>query len=156
MEKNDFESYLNDRYFVQIDWYDKKSIANQKRYKRYQGWLIILASLTPIFVMIDKYFKEQTFLVWLPVVSSVLVAIFTALLKTFKYQENWLNYRTTCETLRKEIHFYNAGIGDYADTENKEALFVERVENMISRENTLWLSTSKEHERKGKREAIAG
>ena len=36
-----------------------------------------------------------------PIVTSVLVAIITASLKTFKFQENWINYRTTCETLEK-------------------------------------------------------
>ena len=74
----------------------------------------------------------------------MLVAIVASALKTFKFQENWINYRTTCETLKKEIHFYEAGIGEYANAEDKEVLFVERVENLISRENTLWLSVHKE------------
>jgi len=46
--------------------------------------------------------------------------------------------------LKKEIQLYEAGIGEYANAEDKEALFVERVENLISRENTLWLSVHKE------------
>jgi hypothetical protein len=69
------------------------------------------------------------------------VAILTAGLKAFKYQENWINYRTTCETLRKEKYFYEAGLGEYASAEDKEALFVDRVESLISRENTMWVST---------------
>ena len=60
-------------------------------------------------------------------------------LETFKLQENWINYRTICETLRKEIHYYNAGIGEYEHTDNKKKMFVQRVEAIISRENTLWL-----------------
>ena len=78
---------------------------------------------------------------WSAVVISAIVAIGTTALKTFKYQENWINYRTTCETLRKEIHFYNAGVGEHKDTNDREALFVERVEALISRENTMWLTT---------------
>jgi hypothetical protein len=73
--------------------------------------------------------------------TSVIVAILTAALKTFKYQENWLNYRTTCETLRKEKYFYEAGLVEYASADDKEAAFVERVESLISRENTMWVST---------------
>ncbi|MHC4367051.1 MAG: DUF4231 domain-containing protein [Planctomycetota bacterium] len=69
-----------------------------------------------------------------------------SILKTFKYQENWINYRTTCETLRKEIHFYRVGWGDYRDSKDREALFVERVESLISRENTMWLTTQQPEE----------
>ena len=64
----------------------------------------------------------------------------------FKYQENWINYRTTCETLRKEIHYYNAGINDYEKSDDPMALFVRRVETFISRENTLWLTEQKKEE----------
>jgi hypothetical protein len=80
---------------------------------------------------------------WLAVIIAALVAIGTTILKTFKYQENWINYRTTCETLRKEIHFYRAPLGDYRDSDDREALFVERVESLISRENTMWLTTQR-------------
>ena len=76
---------------------------------------------------------------------AALVAISTAALKTFKYQENWISYRTTAETLKKEIHFYEATIQGYENVEDKEALFVERVESLISRENTFWLMS---HEKK--------
>jgi uncharacterized membrane protein len=46
-------------------------------------------------------------------ITAVLVAILATSLKTFKFEqfeENWLNYRTTCEALKKEIHFYSAPI----------------------------------------------
>ena len=79
---------------------------------------------------------------------GVLLAVFTAMTSLYKYQENWINYRTTCETLRKEIHFYRAGSGDYRDSEDREALFVERVESLISRENTMWLTTQQPKEGK--------
>lgn len=70
---------------------------------------------------------------------SALVAIGTAALKMFKYQENWINYRTTCETLQKEITSTRAPV-DYRDVEDSHAQFVERVEAPVSHENTLWLS----------------
>lgn len=76
------------------------------------------------------------------------MAIGTIILQTSKYKENWINYRTTAETLRKEIHFYRLGSGDYRDSEDREALFVERVESLISREYTLWLTTQRPKEEK--------
>ena len=102
-----------------------------------------MAAVTPVLVAMGS---EATR--WPTVMIAALVAIGTTILKTFKYQENWINYRTTCETLRKEIHFYRAGVGDYRDSDDREALFVERVESLISRENTMWLTTQRPKEEK--------
>lgn len=141
MDKAAFDQYLKERYFDQIDWYDRKSLWNQKWYTRLQWCMIILAALTPALVAIDASALDLAFVKWIAVVTSFSVAVLAAALKTFKFQENWMNYRTTCETLRKEIHLYRGGVGEYSNTKDREALFVERVESLISRENTLWLTT---------------
>ena len=156
MNKEDFQKYVKERYEGQISWYDKKSIGNQKMYKRFQWVVIMLSAITPVLVAIvaiNPEANETSWLLtktsWLAVGISALVAIGTTALKTFKYQENWISYRTTCETLRKEIHFYNASVGEYKDTDDREALFVERVEALISRENTMWLTTQRRKPDKG-------
>ena len=138
MEVAEFEKYLEERYYPEIKWYDMKAISNQKIYKILQWIVIILAAVTPVLVAIGGTWER-----WVAVVISAIVAIGTSVLKTFKYQENWINYRTTCETLRKEIHYYNASINDYATSNDPMALFIERVEALISRENTLWLTVRK-------------
>ena len=147
MEKEKFQKYLEDRYYDQINWYDKKAVSNQKSYRFYQWGLIILSALTPVLIAIDQG-DVWAHLWWWPLASSVLVDLMTTALKVFKYQETWINYRTTCETLRKEIHFFEAGTDVYEDAVDKEALFVERVEMLISRENTLWLAAQKQEKKK--------
>jgi len=141
MNKKDFEEYQKGRYRDQIDWYDKRAMENHRRYKVLQWTAIVLSVVTPILIIAEIGQSK-----WIVVVIAALVAISTAALKTFKYQENWINYRTTCETLRKEIHFYDACIQGYEAAEDKEALFVERVESLISRENTLWVITHEKDE----------
>ena len=136
MNSQDFEKYLKERYYPQIDWYDKKAVQNKHKYTMLQWGLIILSAITPIIIALDLVKP-------IPIIISSFVAILTTGIKTFKFQENWINYRTTCETLKKEIHFYSAGTDDYANIKDKEAKFVERVESLISRENTLWLTISK-------------
>ena len=148
MDAESFQKYLKERYCDQINWYDAKSLQNQKRYRRFQWGLIIFSAITPVLITLDWRLPAHAILGWAPIVTSVLVAIMTAGLKTFGYQENWINYRTTCETLKKEIQFYEASVGEYSGANDREALFVERVENLISRENTLWLSTRKEQTKK--------
>jgi len=136
MEKEQFENYLSSRYQKEIAWYDKAARRSYYGYQIFQWAAIILSASTGVLVVIGEGPIK-----WAAAVIAVMVAISTAALKTFKYQENWINYRTTCETLRKEFHYYQAGIQGYGDAEDKEALFVERVESLISRENTLWVIT---------------
>ena len=142
MDQNAFSNYLENRYEDQITWYDGKAAENQRIYRGLQWSVIVLAAITPVLIELDLDGLIQG-LGHVPTLTSAIVAILTAGLSTFKYQENWINYRTTCETLRKEKHFYDAGLGDYGKPGNKEALFVERVESLISRENTMWVSTQK-------------
>ena len=144
MDTDKFQKYIEERYYDQINWYGNKSLCNQRWYRQLQWGLIVFSALTPVLIAINWGLPTYPLLIWVPIITSVLVAILASALKTFKFQENWINYRTTCETLKKEIQFYEAGIGEYANAEDKEALFVKRVENLISRENTLWLSVHKE------------
>lgn len=143
MEEKEFESYLNKRYYPEIEWYDKKSALNQRVYTILQWNLIILSAITPVLVTIGGTWER-----WSAVITSCLVAIGTASLKTFKYQEKWMHYRTTCETLRKEIHFYKAGIGDYEKCIDPIKRFIQRVETLISQENTIWITFQKKKEDK--------
>ena len=144
MEKETFQHYIVKRYEPAINWYDTKSIWNQHFYRILQWSLIVLSTITP--VIIAGQAKYPIIPAWVPLLTSTIVAVISSGLKAFKYEEHWLNYRTTCETLKKERHFFNAELEDYKTAEDKEALFVERVEALISRENTLWLSTSRRHE----------
>jgi hypothetical protein len=45
--------------------------------------------------------------------------------------------------LKKEKHFYDAELFEYNEVEDKESFFIERVESLISRENTKWFEISK-------------
>lgn len=136
MNEKDFQNYLEKRYEDQVKWYDNKAILNQKIYKRFQWLVIILSALTPILIAVEEIFH------WPAIIIAAIVAILTTALKTFRYQEHWLNYRTTCETLKKEKVFYDAQAGPYRDAEDRDITFVERVEALISQENTTWLSTA--------------
>ncbi|MCK4796255.1 MAG: DUF4231 domain-containing protein [Spirochaetes bacterium] len=144
MNKDDFQKYINERYYDQINWYDENSLKNKNYYETFQGALIVFSAITPVLIAIQMDPIMSSYLKWLPIFTSVFVAILASILKTFKYQEKWLNYRTISETLKKEIHFYNANIDDYYGVEDKEALFIERVESIISRENTSWVNSYKE------------
>ena len=149
MTETDFDEYLKNRYEDQIGWYDRKARTSQRMYQWMQWSTIMLAAVTPVLVEVALDPDWQAY-GHVPTITSAAVAILTAGLKAFKYQENWISYRTTCETLRKEKPFYDAGLDDYKGAEDREGVFVERVERLISRENTLWLSVHKTEGRQEK------
>ena len=98
--------------------------------------MIILSASLPVLIASVPESRQ-----WVTVILSILLAIGTAGLKTFKFQENWINYRTISETLKKEKHYYDADLDEYSEASDKDALFVDRVESLISKENTLWVTT---------------
>ena len=136
MDKATFETYLKDRYEDQINYYEKASGKNQKKYKNYQWLLIILSTLTTILAALPSGKFELKYII---VITAGLVTVLSSALKTFQYQELWVSYRATIEKLRPEIFYYNFNIGDYGQTgTDKESLFVTRVEGILSKEHDSW------------------
>ena len=134
MIEQNFSEFIKDRYEKEIVWYDQKAVRNKKIYDLLQAVVIIFSGLTPVLILID----EPDLRIF-AVLTSVIIAISTSFIKTFKFHENWLNYRTTTETMRREYSLYNTDAGDYLDVDDKQRFFVERIESLISRENTKWL-----------------
>lgn len=141
MDEKEFEEYAKSRYHPQIDYYNKAAISNHRAYAILQFVLIVLSAVVPVLIVIGGEPER-----WLAVLVSAVVAVTASTLKIFKFQENWISYRTTCETLRKEFYYYQARIHDYESADDPEAIFVDRVETLISRENTLWLISQKREE----------
>ena len=129
------EEYLQERIDDQINWYDRKSLQSQKWFKRLQIVSIIAATTIPF---ISGYLTETT--IWLKLAVGVLgliVAAITAILGLYKFQENWLEYRTVCESLKHEKYLFLTKSEPY-DSEDSFKFLVERVEGLISKENTKW------------------
>lgn len=139
-----FKEYVENRYKDQMAYYSKSASKNQKRYKLFQWILIVLSAATPVMAALDEQWVDMQIPV---VIVSSAVAILTAGLKTFQYQELWVKYRTTNELLKPEIHYYNFGVGPYAEEEvDREMLFVSRVETILDKEHISWPLIKKAHE----------
>jgi hypothetical protein len=146
--KLDEAKYLEERLENQIDWYDSKSIANQKYFKRLQVLIIVASATIPFLV---GFMDENT--LFLKIVVGLLglsIATATAILGLYQFQENWLEYRTTCETLRHEKYLFLTGAAPYNEDE-PFFLLVERIEGLISKENTNWQSYMKQSGEEGKK-----
>jgi len=142
MDKN-FEKleswYLNDRLEKQINWYDDKSLKYKNWYKTLKIAEIFFSSLVPFLVVLDQILPISHYLIAL---SGVLSTFLAAINSLNKFHDLWLEYRTTAETLKHEKYFYLTKAGPYKNLKKEEAfiLLVERVESLISKENTKWIA----------------
>lgn len=138
MDTKDFEEYLSKRYFDQIDYYEKASGKNKKKYKNFQWILIIFSTLTTILAALPASIGSID-LKYIVVATAAIVTILTAGLKTFQYQELWVNYRSTIEQLKPEIYYYKFNVGDYGqEGVDKETMFVSRIEQILNKEHDVW------------------
>ncbi len=130
----DESEYLENRLDDQIDWYDRKSTKNQKIYKILQLILIVSAASIPF---ISGYVKDCPDLSYVLGGIGVLIAAITGILSLYKFQETWTAYRTTCESLQHEKYLYLTKSNPYIG-KNAFNLLVQRVEMLISKENSSW------------------
>ena len=131
MKQIDIEEYLNDRVLVHVDYCDDVAYSYRRKYYLIEWILIIVASLTPIFVILNFSFARDNWAQWIPVVSSTVVAILTGGLKTFRYEENWKKYSELAESLKKEKYQFMTRAGVYKSSDNPETLFIEAVESLL-------------------------
>ncbi|UCC19838.1 MAG: DUF4231 domain-containing protein [Promethearchaeota archaeon] len=145
MDESEFEKYLKERYKNQISWYEKRSKSCKNWFRYLEIVLIICSAMTPILIVIDYISEAFTTLRWISILTSVLTVVLASLIRTFKFQEHWINYRTTVELLKKEQYYFKANANEYGTVQDKKALFVKRVENLISQAHTKWIDEYKLH-----------
>jgi len=130
-----------DRLESQIDWYDKKSISNQKWYKISKVAVIVAAALIPLSATLPM-------IGFLPAWLGALILIIEGLQHLNQYHHHWTTYRSTCEALKHEKYLWIGKAGPYAAADNPNAMLAERIEALISQENAKWVSTRQEATKK--------
>ncbi len=129
------EQYFAERLDKQIQWYSQRSKLNQIWYKRLKITEFILAAMVPVLVNFITYHWSIKIII---AIAGAAIAIISAVHGLYNFHENWIEYRYTCEALKHEKYLYLAKCGIYAEMENPLSVLVERVENIISKENMRW------------------
>ena len=134
------QEYLTDRVNDQIEWYDKKSQFNQKRFKSIRVLNIILSVSIPFLTALMNDDKNTSHVLKIVIgFIGALIAVSEAILNLYKYHENWIQYRNTAESLRHHRYLFETKTGIYANETNAFAALVDNIENLISKENTSWV-----------------
>ena len=140
---SDKDNYIKDRLEQQQKWYERKASENKTKHHILQIIIISSGALIPIINSIPYSDIEVR------IVSSILggiVIIITGMIQLKKYQENWIQYRTTEEILKKEKFLYLNNAGEYSnlDDNEKHRVLVERIEATISNQNVNFFATHSE------------
>ncbi len=120
----------------QINWYDRKSHSCLQWFKTLKTLTIIVASAIPVVTGTVNSIASSRIAGGL----GALIAVLEGVQQLNQYHANWISYRSTCEALKHEKYLFAAAAGPYAKSSTARALFAERVEQIMSQENTKWSS----------------
>jgi len=128
------EEYIEQRLNDQIGWYDRKSTANQRWFKRLRFAEIVAATTIPFL----SGFADKSSSIKIAIGAlGVFVAVIASVLGLLQLQVRWMQYRATAELLRKEKFLFLTQTEPY-DKDDAFHLFVQRIEALLSKENSEW------------------
>ncbi|EAZ97557.1 DUF4231 domain-containing protein [Marinobacter sp. ELB17] len=133
------DEYIEFRLDHQIGWYDKNSSSAQFKYKYFRRFEIISAAAIPLIAGFGTGIVPVNLILGILGAAIAVASSFEAL---SKYHEQWIEYRTTCESLKHEKFLFLSGAEPYCE-ENSYRLLVQRVESLISKENSEWFRYTK-------------
>ena len=128
------EDYLKERVEDQIQWLSRKSGWNQRWFKRLRAVEIVMGCAIALLV---GYADAHA---WAKVAAGVLgvaVAAIGGLLALYRFQENWVEYRVTAESLKREKFLFLTQAPPY-EAEARFQSLVARVEAILGAENAHW------------------
>ena len=131
----DEKTYFEERLEGEIVWYERKSSQNKRNYYLLRIIEFLSAALIPFLI---NFLSDQTELLKLAVeVLGIIVVVSTGAISLFRFNELWTEYRTNAELLKHEKYLYLSSAPPY-DRSDKFKVLVERVERLISSENSRW------------------
>jgi hypothetical protein len=123
----------------QIGWYDRQSITNQRYFKGIKMVEIAAAAIIPF---LSAFSLPR--ILWLTGGLGVLITVLEGTLHLNQYQQNWIAYRSTCESLKHEKYVYLGKASPYASAVDPHALLAERIESLVSQEHAKWASVQQQ------------
>lgn len=131
------EEYVEQRLDDQISWYDRKSGANQRWFKRLRFAEIVAAAIIPFL----SGFAGGSLPIKIAIGAlGVVVAVIASLLALLRLQEHWISYRATAEALKTEKFLFLTQTQPYG-TSDAFHLLVQRVEALLSKESGQWIQS---------------
>jgi hypothetical protein len=126
----------------QIAWYDRRSMINQRSFKRFKTVEILSAALIPLLAALNPPYA-----LWVTGGLGAAITVLEGMLQLNQYQQNWIAYRSTCESLKHEKYVYLGRASPYATAADPHALLAERIESLVSQEHAKWASAQQQEQK---------
>lgn len=130
----DQDEYISKRVDDQITYYDTQSKSSQSSFKFLTGVQIVSGAFIPV---ISDFSQHIDYSEWYTAILGLAITISTATLALNKSQERWINFRTTCETLKHLKYLFITNSTPYKSEDGFD-IFVNDIESVISKENSEW------------------
>jgi hypothetical protein len=134
------KDYIKTRLTDQIDWYERKSTRNKSRFTRIRIFELLFSVSIPVLSGIAAANDDPRLIYAIGTLGGI-VALLSGIQSLNRYQENWIQYRATAESLKREKLLYDMKIGPYSYEQSGRNIFpalVERVEDILAFENAEW------------------
>lgn len=122
----------------QILWYSRRASASLRWFRILKIIELMAAAMIPFLATVPA-----SDLLSRPALVAgglgVLIIVLESLQGLFQFQNNWMNYRSTCEELKREKHLWMARAGCYAGAEHPDQILAERIESVIYAEHGRWV-----------------
>ena len=122
----------------QLGWYDRKSGHQKTWFQRLKVMQIVIAAAIPVVAGVGAD-------AWITGSLGAAIVVLESIQQLFQYQQNWLGYRATAEALKHEKYLYLAQAGPYRDGNARDIVLAERVEALVSQEQSSWSAAQTEH-----------
>jgi len=114
----------------ELGWYDRKSVACQRIFKRCKLLQIVVAAVVPVLAALSVAAA-------LTASVAAVVVVLEGAQQLYQWQTNWVLYRATAEALKHERYLYLAQAGPYTGAD-RDRVLAERVEGLVSQEHAKW------------------
>ncbi len=125
--------YERERLDPAIEYYDARSVRSKRLFYLVTATQLVASTLV---TALAAWPTELVPRPALAVVSAV-AALAAGLIGLFGWQQQWLRYRATAETLKHEKFLHRVRAGAYA-ADPGSALLAERCEAIVSSEHLAW------------------
>ena len=135
------KNYIEERVIKQIEWMDEKSQKCQSKYKRNS----IISTISTALIPIAALFYGEGCSTLISCIIALLGAMSTILFvinNLCEYQKLWIQYRSACESLKRELYyfFWNTANYDGEESDQKFEILVSNVEGVIAGDLEFWKS----------------
>lgn len=148
--------YIEFRWHAQWDWYDRKASEAKTQHQRLQRITVIGSTVITALVAFTPPVNVTNAIPWLEdvlkvvtVVISLAVGLSAGFEGLYKHGDNWRNYRGAAEEMLREKSMYDVKSGPYRKTKVPFQLFVQRIEEIITKQNGTFLQLADDVQQQG-------